>query len=92
MKYKVESTEDTVNIEVTETEGKQNKLMQAFQECREGRCTCPTQEYSKLDSLEISSDENTIKLKLKSKPGVKFDESEIGKCLEYTRGKVKGEN
>ncbi len=92
MKYKVESTENEVNIEVSETKGKQEKLLQAFQECQEGRCTCPTQEYTKLDSLEIESDENTIKLKLKSKPDVKFDESEIGKCLEYTKGKVMDEN
>lgn len=92
MKYKVESAENEVNIEVTETKGKQEKLLQAFQECQESRCTCPTQEYSKLDSLEIESDEDTIKLKLKSKPDVKFDESEIGKCLEYTKGKVMDEN
>ena len=92
MKYKVESTDNEVNIEVNETKGKQEQLLQAFQECQEGRCTCPTQEYSKLDSLEIESDEDTIKLKLKSKPDVKFDESEIGKCLEYTKGKVLNEN
>ena len=78
MKYKVESAENEIKIEVTETKGKQEKLLQAFQECQEGRCTCPTQEYSKLDSLEIESDEGTIKLKLKSKPDVKFNESESG--------------
>ena len=92
MKYKVESAENAVNIEVTETKGKQEKLLQAFQECQEGRCTCPTQEYSKLDRLEVESDEDTIKLKLKSKPDVKFDKSEIEKCLEYTKGKVTDEN
>ena len=92
MKYKVESAENEVNIEVTETKENQDKLLQAFQECQEGRCTCPTQEYSKLDSLVIESDEDTIKLKLKSKPDVKFDESEIGKCLEYTKGKLMDEN
>lgn len=92
MKYKIESTENEVNIEVTETKGKQEKLLQAFQECQEGRCTCPTQEYSKLDSLEIEGDEDTIRLKLKSKSNVKFDESEIGKCLEYTKGKVLDES
>ena len=92
MKYKVESIEDEVNIEVTETAGEQKKLLRALQECREGRCSCPTQEYLKLDSLEIASDESTIKLKLKSKPGMKLDESEIEKCLAYTRGKVMDEN
>lgn len=92
MKYKVESAGNEVNIEVTETKGKQKKLLQAFQECQEGRCTCPTQEYSKLDSLEIAGDEDTVKLKLKSKPDVKFDETEIAKCLEYTKAKVMDEN
>ena len=92
MKYKVESNENEVNIEISETTGKQEKLLEAFQECQEGRCTCPTQEYSKLDSLEIENNEDTIRLKLKSKSDVKFDESEISKCLEYTKGKVINEN
>jgi len=92
MKYKVETNENEINVVVTETKGKQEKLLEAFQKCQEGRCTCPTQEYSKLDSLEIENDEDTIRLKLKSKPDVKFDESEIGKCLEYTKGKVMNED
>ena len=87
MKYRLESTEDTVSIEITATKRNQAKLLRAFQECQEGRCTCPTQEYSKLDSLEIASDRDTIKLKLKSKPGVEFDEYELCKCLEYTQRK-----
>ena len=88
MKYKLETNKDVVDIEVTETKGKHEQLLAAFQECQEGRCTCPTQEYSKLDSLEIEADEDSIRLKLKSRPDEKFDESEISKCLEYTRGKV----
>ena len=92
MKYKVESNDDTLDIEVTAARENQDKLLQAFNECREGRCSCPTREYSKLDSMEIASNEDKISLKLKSKPGLKFDESEIGKCLEYTRGKVMDES
>ena len=88
MKYEVESTENEVNIKVTETNGKQKKLLKAFQECQEGHCTCPTTEYTKLDSLEIENNEDTINLKLRSRPNMKFDESEISKCLEYTKGKM----
>ena len=88
MKYKIESTKNEIHIEVSEIKGKQEKLLEAFQECQEGRCTCPTQEYSKLDSLEIETNEDISKLKLISKPDVKFDNSEISKCLEYTKGKV----
>lgn len=88
MKYIINSTNKGVNIDVSETEGKQKLLLQAFQECQEGRCSCPTQEYAKLDSLEIENSEDSIHLKLKSKPGMQIDEAEISKCLEYTKDKV----
>lgn len=88
MRYRIEADENRVDIEVSETGGKQEKLLEAFQRCREGRCACPTREYSKLESLAIETDEDTIRLKLKSKPGEIFDESELGKCLDYTRAKV----
>ena len=88
MKYKIESKGNETNIKISETKGKQKKLLEAFQECQEGRCSCPTEEYSKLNSLDIENDENSISLKLKSKPGKKLDESEISKCLEYTKKKI----
>jgi hypothetical protein len=88
MKYKVEKIGNEIQIEVREAMGKQEKLLESFQECQEGRCTCPTQEYSKLESLEIDNDEDTIRLRLKSKPGEEFDKSEIDKCLEYTKNKM----
>lgn len=91
MEYKIESDDNEVKIEVTETRGKQKKLLQAFQKCQQGRCSCPTEEYSKLDTLQIETDEDGIRLTLKSKPHEKFDDAEIGKCLEYTRGKVMDE-
>ncbi|MEJ2450837.1 MAG: hypothetical protein P8047_09215 [Gammaproteobacteria bacterium] len=47
MKYRIESNESGLDIKISEANDKQ-KLMQAFQECQEGRCSCPTQEYTKL--------------------------------------------
>jgi hypothetical protein len=91
MKYKVEEKDNGINIEVSESSGKQDKLLESFQECQEGRCTCPTQEYSKLESLEIEKDEDTIRLRLKSKPGSEFDKAEINKCLEYTKNRITSE-
>jgi hypothetical protein len=88
MRYKIEEKPDRIDIEVSETRGRQDKLLEAFQECQQGRCSCPTREYSKLASLEIDNGDDAIRLKLKSRPGERFDSSEIGKCLEYTREKV----
>ena len=92
MKYKVRTNESEINIEVSQIKGKQKKLLEAFQACQEGRCSCPTQEYTKLESLEIENNADTIHLKLKSKPDEQFDELEIGKCLEYTEAKVMNKN
>ncbi len=92
MKYKIQPDDDRIDIEISETAGKQEELLRAFEDCQQGRCGCPTREYSKLDSLEIESGEDIIRLKLKSRPGQSFDESEIGKCLEYTTGKLADED
>lgn len=92
MKYKVESNKNEINIEISETKDKQKKLLEAFQECQEGRCSCPTQEYSKMESLDIENSKDTIHLKLKSKSDEQFNEMEIRKCLEYTKSKVIDEN
>ena len=88
MKYKVEESGNEIKIEISETKGKHKMLLESFKECQEGRCTCPTQEYSKLESLEIEKEADAIRLRLKSKPGEEFDIAKINKCLEYTRNKV----
>lgn len=61
---------------------KKEKLLQAFQECQEGRCSCPTEEYKKLESLEIKHNDESIELHLKSKHGTKINKAEINKCLD----------
>lgn len=91
LKYKVESNENGINIDVSESKSKQEKLLEAFRECQEGRCSCPTKEYSKLASLVIESNKDLIRLELKSKPDEHFDDKEISKCLEYTKAKVMAE-
>jgi hypothetical protein len=88
MKYTIENRNDGMDIEVAESKENQDKLLEAFQECQEGRCTCPTGEYSKLEALEIEEDGYRIRLRLKAKPGEHFDQSEISKCLEYTDNKL----
>ncbi len=43
MKYQIKEQETHVKIESDELKGKQKRLLEAFQECKGGRCTCPTQ-------------------------------------------------
>ena len=88
MKYKIEEKEHGLDISVDAVKEKKEELLQAFQGCQQGRCSCPTEEYKKLDSLEIEHDDETIQLRLKSKRGTKINKAEIDRCLEYTAKRV----
>ena len=88
MKYEIESNTEGIAIEVSEIEGKGKRLLKAFQECQEGRCSCPTDEYSKLDSLKIEQSEGKLSLQLKAKKGQKFNTTDIEKCLDHTDKQV----
>ena len=90
MKSEIITHEHGIDIDITDVEGKKDQLLEAFHECSEGRCTCPTQEYEKMETLEIADTENSIELSIRAKEGTEIDTKELEKCLEYTRKRVCG--
>ncbi len=88
METQIKSTDHGIEIDVTDLEGKKDLLLEAFEECSEGRCTCPTKEYQKLEALEVTDSGDVIQLSLKAKPDQQIDTAEIEKCLEYTKKRV----
>lgn len=84
---RISSDASVVAIEVTELGGQSERLIDAFAECAEGRCSCPTDEYQKLTSLDVRRGQDEISLRLESKPGTTFDTAEIAHCLEHTLGR-----
>ena len=89
MKYKINQSEHGIDISVTDVKNDKQKLLEAFRECQEGRCSCPTEEYKKLDTLEVEQNGDGIQLRLKSRQGEVIDKAEIEKCLGYTTERVK---
>ncbi|MDD2699763.1 MAG: hypothetical protein PHH36_00865 [Sideroxydans sp.] len=89
MKYEIRKNEDGIDIAVADVANQQQGLLAAFRECQEGRCSCPTEEYKKLDTLEISQSEAGLALHLKARDGEVFDSAEIEKCLNYTAGRLR---
>ena len=87
-RYRVDEDEGAVSIELTDLAGRQDELLEAFRECQEGRCTCPTDEYRKVASMDVNADEDRIAIRLTSKPGERLDSSQIDTCLDHTVGKV----
>lgn len=87
-RYRIKEEASTVSIEIASVDGRQEQLMEAFADCQAGQCTCPTNEYEKLASMEMEQSEDLIRLRLEPKPGEKFDTSEIAACLDYTTAKI----
>ncbi len=88
MKRIVKSSSEGLTIEVSEISGQQEQLLAEFRACEEGRCSCPTNEYEKLDSLNIEAAGGKVRLSLKAKSGQVLDGSEIQKCLDHTGKKL----
>lgn len=86
--YEITDESPAVSIELTDVAGHQEELLEAFQECQEGICSCPTDEYQNVASMTVAADETRIAIRLEAKPGAKLDVSEIESCLDYTIGRV----
>lgn len=86
--YQVREDGSGVLIELTEVGTKHEALLGAFGECQAGRCDCPTDEYDKLASMEVSEAGDSIRVRLATKPGEKLNAAQIESCLAHTTGKL----
>ena len=82
--YRIHEDKSTVLIEVAEFGESKEQLLETLGECQNGQCSCPTNEYDKLESMEVEPGEDLIRMRLEPKPGTKFDTSQIAACLNYT--------
>lgn len=88
MKYSVQSDGSNVKITVGDAGAKQAALLKEFNECAEGRCTCPTPQYEKVESMQIMRGPDELSITLTAKPGEAIDQDDINRCLEHTTRKV----
>ncbi|MGZ5297004.1 MAG: hypothetical protein ACXWEJ_05425 [Actinomycetota bacterium] len=88
VRFRVDEEPEGIAIQVADVSGHHQELLDAFGECQSGHCTCPTDEYEKLAEMEMTATDDGIALKLKAKPGTRFDKDEISACLDYTTSKV----
>jgi len=82
MRYKI-------NIYIKSKVEERDELLSNFELCQKGQCSCPTDEYKKLQSFNISSLNDELVLNLEAKPNQVLNINEIRKCLEYTSNEFK---
>ena len=68
----------TVNIgDVTN----QSAILETIAGCADGTCACSTDEYKKVQSIDIVSGPDSIQLNIEVKPGEVIDPNCISDCL-----------
>lgn len=82
--YTIRQDGDAVAIDLEGVGSHQAELLEAFGECQEGRCSCPTDEYAKLEAMSVEPSESGIAIRLEPKAGEILDKSELAACLDYT--------
>lgn len=84
MKHTVEQTTDGVRISAEAGPEKQNALLQEFAKCAAGTCSCPTPQYGKVESMDVTAQDSGVTVNLKIKPGQVIDVADIERCMDHT--------
>lgn len=84
MRYEVEDREPDIEIRVVGAGGQASRLLESMQECRSGRCGCPTDQYDKLEAMDVDAGEGVVTVRLHPLPGERLDLGQIRTCLDYT--------
>ena len=88
MKVSVQGDATSLQISMAEVGDQQGQLLKSLQACAEGRCSCPTPEYAKLQSIEVQPGVDGVEVTLVAKPGEHIDRSAIDQCLEHTAAQL----
>jgi hypothetical protein len=89
-RYSIDQDTDGLTIRLTETGTGTDHLLALLQDCQEGRCDCPTDEYEKVSSLSVERhDDDVVMMQLRPKPGAQLDESEVRACIQHTIDKTR---
>ena len=86
--YEINPNSAGVAIHIAGVGELQEQLLAAFGQCQQGQCSCPTNEYQKVESMDVVPGEGEISIQLRAKSGTDFDLGQISACLDYTVGET----
>jgi len=84
MRYNITQDGEAVEIHVQDTGERAPQVLASLQECQEGRCSCPTDQYDRLASIEVGGGEGELTVHLTPRPGEHLDPDELRACMDYT--------
>ncbi len=84
MRYQVDPTGDGLKVEASVAPEQQAKLLEELGKCASGTCSCPSTQYDKLASINVSPGAAGVSVELKAKSGERLDIEDVRRCLDHT--------
>ena len=84
MRYNITQDGEAVEIHVQDAGERAPQVLASLQECQEGRCGCPTDQYDRLASIEVGGGDAELTVHLTPRPGEHLDPDELRACMDYT--------
>jgi hypothetical protein len=60
------------------------QLLASLQDCQQGRCGCPTEEYERLEGMTIHTDFDELTIRIHPRTGLRLDTGKLQACLDFT--------
>ena len=77
-------------VSIVGYDGPRLPLLQAFDACRDGRCTCATDSIDHLHEVDADEADGRIELTLRAMPGARLDREAVTRSLESTLQRYQG--
>ena len=90
MRYDVTEHASGIDIHARGVARQVSELLESIQQCQEGQCGCPTDQYTKLSAIDIERGQDEVRVRLHPLPGERLDPDQITACLDYTTGLIDG--
>ena len=82
MRYEMTERGEDVEIRVRDTGERAPRVLASMQECQEGRCGCPTDQYDRLAGMEVKVGDGEVSVSLHPRDGEQFDLGELRACMD----------
>lgn len=91
MHYEITTHGEDVDMRVLGTGDRSTGILASLQECKEGNCGCPTDQYKKLEAFDVHRGIDEVTVVLRALPGAQFDLDALAACLEHTIDQAHGD-
>jgi hypothetical protein len=82
--YEIADDGSQVEILIRTTAEQEPRVIASLQDYASGACGCATNEYDRLESMDVKTGDGNITVRLQPLPGEHLDTDEIRACVAYT--------